>query len=119
MDVPSAAGSYKESQISGKFDSRAHSMNPSYVRQDTTRAGKRFCALLRSMPIAALRKAKSSSPRRRRDAEKTTKEQKPENAEMAESAEKTTKKQKPENAEMAESAEKILCACLGVPSIQP
>jgi hypothetical protein len=31
MDVRSAADSYKESQIGGKFDSRAHSMKPSYV----------------------------------------------------------------------------------------
>ena len=56
MDVLSAAGSYRQSQIGGKFDMRAHSTMPSYVRQDTTRFSPRLCALLRSMPIAALHK---------------------------------------------------------------
>jgi hypothetical protein len=37
MDVLSAAGSYRQSQIGGKFDMRAHSTKPSYVRQDSMR----------------------------------------------------------------------------------
>src|ERR1035437_7555131 len=44
MDVRIAAGSYKESQIGGKFDTRAHSRKPSYVRPDSMRAGRRRCA---------------------------------------------------------------------------
>jgi hypothetical protein len=70
MDVLIAAGSYKESQIGGKFDMRAHSTKPSYVRQDTTRFSPRLCALLRSMPIAALHKDQkifTAETRRRRE----------------------------------------------------
>jgi hypothetical protein len=37
MDVLIAAESYRQSQIGGKFDTRAHSIQPSYVRQDNMR----------------------------------------------------------------------------------
>jgi hypothetical protein len=37
MDVLIAAGSYRQSQIGGKFNMRAHSAKPSYVRKDNMR----------------------------------------------------------------------------------